>query len=133
MADMEQRLNYLRKLLATQKVDPEDYRRMKAEYTEKIDRLLVKMAEPNQNFVDIEALLRTGTMTLLNLEKLYLEGDIIKKREIIGSIYPEKLTFDGFNYRTARLNEAVSLIYSLGAGFSGQKKQDKAKKNALVL
>jgi len=76
---MEQRLNYLRELLATQKVEPEDYRRMKAEYTEKIDKLLVKMAEPNQNFVDIEGLLRTGTMTLFNLEKLYLEDDIIKK------------------------------------------------------
>ena len=31
---------------------------------------------------------------------------------------PEKLTFDGFHYRTARLNEAVELIYKLGEGFS---------------
>ena len=133
MADMEERLNYLRELLATQKVEPEDYRKMKAEYTEKIDRLLEKMAEPNQKMVDIEGLLRTGIVTLLNLEKLYLEGDIIKKREIIGSIYPEKLSFDGFQYRTARLNEAVSLIYSLGAGSSGQKKTGQARKNRLVL
>ncbi|MCF6406010.1 hypothetical protein L3C95_24125 [Chitinophaga filiformis] len=100
IADIEQRLNYLQELLATQKVEPEDYRRMKAECTGKIDRLLVKMAEPNQNYLDIEGLLRTGIATLLNLEKMYLEGDIIKKREIIGSIYPEKLTFDGFNYQT---------------------------------
>ena len=40
------------------------------------------------------------------------------KREIINSIYPEKLVFDGFNYQTARLNEAVELIYMLGEGFS---------------
>jgi len=33
------------------------------------------------------------------------------KREIIGSIYPENLTFDGEHYRTARLNEAVRQIY----------------------
>ncbi|TSD65003.1 hypothetical protein FFF34_014010 [Inquilinus sp. KBS0705] len=33
----------------------------------------------------------------------------IFKRSIIGSIYPEKLCFDGSAYRTARLNEASPL------------------------
>jgi hypothetical protein len=37
---------------------------------------------------------------------------------IIGSIYPEKLTFDGFQYRTTRVNEAVELIYVLDKGFT---------------
>jgi site-specific DNA recombinase len=52
------------------------------------------------------------------LEKLYEKVDNKGKREIIGSIYPEKLVFDGFHYRTARLNEAVALIYSLDNSFS---------------
>lgn len=43
---------------------------------------------------------------------------LVKACAIIGSIYPEKLVFDGFHYRTARLNEAVELIYSMGKGFS---------------
>ena len=46
----------------------------------------------------------------------YEEADT--KREIIGSMYPEKLTFDGIGYRTSRLNEAVELIYKLGKGFN---------------
>jgi site-specific DNA recombinase len=51
-----------------------------------------------------------------------MKRQIIKqKREIIGSIYPEKLIFDGFKYRTARLNEAIELIYSLDKGFSQNK------------
>jgi hypothetical protein len=54
-------------------------------------------------------------------DKLYEKADNKMKREIIGSIYPEKLVFDGFHYRTARLNEAVSLIYSVGKGFSENK------------
>ena len=37
-------------------------------------------------------------------------------------MYPEKLTFDGHNYRTSRLNEAAELIYKLGEGFSENKK-----------
>ena len=38
---------------------------------------------------------------------------------IIGSIFPEKLVFNGNNYRTARVNEAVKLKYIFGLGFSG--------------
>ena len=52
------------------------------------------------------------------------------KREMIGSIYPEKLTFDGFHYRTDRLNEAVRLIYGMGKGFKENKNvQDDANFN----
>ncbi len=57
-------------------------------------------------------------MKLSSLDELYEKADNKDKREIIGSIYPEKLTFDGFHYRTARLNEAVELIYKLGEGIS---------------
>ena len=78
--------------------------------------------------IDIEQLLIRGYNTLINLQNIFVDSDIMKKREIIGSTYPEKLTFDGFSFRTARLNEAVQLIYSLGAGFSGQKNRTSAKK-----
>ena len=41
---------------------------------------------------------------------LYKNGEIGLKREIIGSIFPEKLSFDGEQHRTTRVNEVVSLI-----------------------
>ena len=44
-----------------------------------------------------------------------------QKRQIISSIYPKKLTFDGFQYRTPRMNEAVRLIYTLDKGFGEMK------------
>jgi site-specific DNA recombinase len=62
-------------------------------------------------------LLNRALTTLTCLDKLYEKADSKTKREIIGSIYPEKLVFDGFHYRTARLNETVRLIYSLEKGF----------------
>jgi site-specific DNA recombinase len=76
----------------------------------------------------ISAILSTGIDSLINLQNLYKDGNIVKKREIIGSIYPEKLTFNGFSYRIARLNEAVRLIYSLDADFSRQKNRTRSKK-----
>jgi len=30
--------------------------------------------------------------------------------KIIGPMFPEKLTFDGFQYRTTRINEALNII-----------------------
>jgi len=131
ITELEGRLTYLRELLSTQKIEPEDYRKMKAECTDKIEKLLGKLASSSQTPVDFDGLLNTGLQNLMNLERLYKNGDIVKKREIIGSIYPENLTIDGFGVRTARLNEAVSLIYSLGAGFGPKKKQDKRKKSVL--
>ena len=44
------------------------------------------------------------------------------KRQITGSMFPEKLVFDGRLYRTTRVNEAVRLIWAMGAVFSGNKK-----------
>jgi site-specific DNA recombinase len=73
-------------------------------------------------------LLAKAVATLSCLDKLYKKADNKTKREIIGSIYPEKLIFDGFHYRTARLNEAVSLIYSMDKGFS-QNKTGQTKEN----
>jgi site-specific DNA recombinase len=44
-------------------------------------------------------------------------------------IYPEKLVFNGFQYRTSRINEAVRLIYALDKGFSGGAKIKKGEKS----
>jgi site-specific DNA recombinase len=131
ITDLEGRLTYLRELLSTQKIEPEDYRKMKAEYTDKIEKLLGKLTNSTQTPVDFEGLLNTGLQNLMNIERLYKNGDIVKKREIIGSMYPENLTIDGFGVRTARLNEAVSLIYSLGAGSGGQKNRTRGRKSVL--
>ena len=54
---------------------------------------------------------------LAHLDAIYETATTIKKGQIIGSIFPEKLTFEGHNFRTVRLNQAVQLICSLDAAF----------------
>jgi hypothetical protein len=44
---------------------------------------------------------------------------------------PEKLTFDGTLLRTARVNEVARIIFTLDAGFSGNKKGQKSKNSPL--
>ena len=43
----------------------------------------------------------------MKLDFLYEEGTIEEKRNLIGSIFPENLTFNKIDYRTTRINEAV--------------------------
>ncbi len=77
---------------------------------------------------NIEPLLDKAVTTLSSLHILYEKANNKTKREIIGSIFPEKLVFDGMHYRTARLNEAVSLIYKLGNAFSENKNGQNGEK-----
>ena len=67
-------------------------------------------------------ILSIGLKNLFHLDTIYEKGNTERKRGVIGSMYPDKLTFDGFTFRTARLNEAARLIYSLDKALSENKK-----------
>lgn len=107
-----------RKLLLKEEIDAQDFREIKRENEKKIDILEARLIEISRVSTNIEPLLEKAVSNLAHLDELYKEGDVKRKRVIIGSIYPEKLTFDGFQYRTTRVNEAVELIYTLDKGFS---------------
>ena len=114
-------LKTARTLLLSNEIEVNEYRLIKIEYERKITGLESKLFELTMLSSNIDSLSKKSLNILSNLDELYEKADNKRKREIIGSIYPEKLVFDGFQYRTARLNEAVSLIYSLDKGFSQNK------------
>lgn len=45
-----------------------------------------------------------------------------RKRKIIGSVFPEELTFDGIECKTTRINEALRVILLFYKGLDGKKK-----------
>lgn len=55
------------------------------------------------------------------LDVLYENGTIAQKRKIIRSVFPEKLTFDGFQFRTTRINEALEYILLVDNEIGGKK------------
>jgi site-specific DNA recombinase len=119
--DLNIRLKNARELIADGKIDDEDYRELKKDCTLKITILESKLSGSSHSEKGIDGLLKQAIGNLSRLDALYVEGTIAQKRQIIGSIYPEKLVFDGFQYRTARLNEAVRLICTLDKSFSEMK------------
>ena len=104
---------------------------MKTEYSNKLEKLESKLSVSNNDKVDINNLLNKGINSFLKLDYLYETADIEMKREIISSMYPDKMTFDGFSVRTNRINEVARLIYSMDVGFSENKNRTNQKISSL--
>ena len=75
-------------------------------------------------------MLDSAVRHLSYLDVLYEKSDTEGKRQIISSIYPEKLIFDEEQYRIKKLNETIRLICNIGANFSETKTRKTFQKNA---
>ena len=116
MNKVNDRLNKARQLLLSEDIDPAVYRTIKTECEDKLMRLEAKLAETATSTTttcSVDKLIDKAVATLSHLDVLYTEATVTKKREIISSIFPEKLCFDGIEYRTFRVNEAARLIYQI--------------------
>lgn len=87
--ELEDKLSYIRELLSSKKIEPEDFREMKSDYSLQIDKLEAKLTDTNTDCVRIEPLLDADLTNLLKLHETYKKGEIEKKREIVSSIYPK--------------------------------------------
>ena len=121
------RLRHARELLADQKIEPDDFRELKADCQQKIELLEAQLESNPVTHNNSSTLLKKAIKTLTQIDSLYQNGTVEEKRQIIGSIFPEKLVFDGNSFRTARLNEVVRLIFKLGTGFSETKNRTTLK------
>jgi hypothetical protein len=59
--------------------------------------------------------------------------DIGDKHQLLSSIFPEKLKFDGKNCRTPKANRVLDLILTVDGASRGLKKRDKLNKIGLSL
>ena len=121
LEEANRRLSKARDLLLTGDIEADDYRTIKSETEEKINRFEAKLAVSVKDATDIQSLLNTAISYISQLDVLYTKGSVTQKRRIIGSMFPEKLTFDGFGYRTTRVNEAINLISLISKKLEGKK------------
>jgi len=73
---------------------------MKSEYGTKLERLEAKMAGVGQSPTNIDRLIEQGVGNLFRIADVYADGSPAQKKLVIGSMFPEKMTFDGFLLRT---------------------------------
>lgn len=116
------RVTKARELLLTSVLDAKDYKIIRSEAEDELLKLEARLLETtNQNMLDIESRVDKIISVLSNLSEIYQKADVNKKREIIGSIYPEKFEFLENNCRTTKINEVVSLIYQINSTLSQKK------------
>ena len=101
-----------------------DYQAMMKRYADEKQKAEAELSELKKVKSSWEEYLERGIGMLSNLEKTFNLADPKQKREILSSIFPEKIIFDGKNCRTPRLNEVLYQILlidnNLGENKNGQ-------------
>ncbi|HUU99775.1 MAG TPA: hypothetical protein VMW32_02320, partial [Bacteroidales bacterium] len=113
----KQRIQKLQDMLVDNKIDPEDYSKMKSRFEGTKEQLLLRLRQIKCVRSNFEKYLQSGINLLGNLEKYYHTSDIEVKQQLIGSIFPEKMVFVDGKVRTARINEVLRLILLNDKGY----------------
>ncbi len=107
----EQRLNGVEDMLIDGKIESNDYQRMKSRIEATIADLHAKMDVLQGSKKSITPQLNYSLSLLNNIDRVLLEAPVETKIKMLGSMFPEKIEFDGENYRTASYNKVLDLIY----------------------
>lgn len=116
-----------RRLLLKEEITAAEYREIKAEYQPEVDSLEGQILNFSVRRGKIDEDVNKAVDNLFRLDQLFENGTIVEQRVIVSSIYPEKLIFNGVDYRTPRINEAVRLICAMDAVFHKNKKGHSSK------
>jgi site-specific DNA recombinase len=111
-----------RDLLLNDSLEADDYKAIKRECESQLQQLEARLAAMQLMKGDVPAMLDSAVELLCEIDSVYQVATTERKRDVVGSMFPGKLQFDGESFRTARLNEAASLIFNLGAAFSEKEK-----------
>lgn len=109
---LEERLNSIEDKYMDDEIDIADYQRMKSRIENNISSLTDKINYLElSNKEDIESKLQYSISLISNLGSFFREATTEVKIQLLGSIFPEKIEFDGKNYRTKSYNKVLDLIY----------------------
>lgn len=110
LQEVNSRIVKARELLLCGDIEGDDYRAIKSECEEKINRLEAKLKAAVSFQTTVEPLWDKAFSNIAQLDTLYKEGTVELKRKIVGSMFPENIVFDGYQHRTKRLNEIINII-----------------------
>lgn len=124
------KLSVARNKLLSETIDDEEYLEIKKECRERIESLEEQLSKDSSDTksINIDKALDRALQSIVNIPKLYSEGEIHTKRAVIGSIFPEKLVFDGKTYRTTRMNVIANYIFQINNGLLQKKNRTNESK-----
>lgn len=128
---VEEMLNALDDKLCSGTISDENYSRISQRYEKQINNLKQQieiMRNPNRSL--IEPKLNYSISLLDNMEGFIREAPVKVKIKLLGSIFPQKIEFDGKNYRTNSYNKVLDLIFRETKKLRGNKKENEGSFNS---
>ena len=107
---LEERINNLQDKLADDLISISDYSSAKMRYDAKMRELKSQKIDANILSKEVNEQLTTSFSFLEDLPFRYRNSTLDVQQRIIGSIFPENLTFSEKRFRTNRINEVVRLF-----------------------
>ena len=101
-------------------ISDENYNRISKRYEQQINDLQNKINMLNGNTKGVKKKIDYSVNIINNLTNIMMDGSVEMK---IGSMFPEKIEFDGIKYRTKSYNKVLDLIYQQTNGLRGDKKE----------
>ncbi len=88
----------------------EDYKRIKNRYIADQLRLNSKISELSQSGIDFDRMLKSSLERLEGISQEYKSASHEIKKQILSSVFPEKVRFEKTHLRTSRVNTLIRLI-----------------------
>lgn len=134
LTSIEQRIDKARDMYVEDKLDEEDFRRIKLKYKNEIDDLTFKLnslKSPNEDN-SIEDKMNQALNAITNISDRYKNANTIDKRAIVGLIYPEKIVFDGENFQTTKVNSFINNIFLIKKELGHKKNRQRSELSSNV-
>lgn len=128
------RLQKARELLLNGDIDSQDYKLIKDEAEGKIadcQDILGKLGENNKRIAELKKALDDAIFNLTKLNLIYKNSSPEEKRQMVGSMFSEKFTFEELKHRTAILTDTYKIIYLINSELGGKKNGTKENISSL--
>jgi len=122
-----QRLNSIDIKLMDGDIDSADYQRMKNNIESRKENISTKLTSLRPHNANFEKQLRHAVNVIRNMDMILSSGRTEHKIILIGSMFPEKILFDGENYRTNSYNKVLDWIFQNTNVLQEQKKKKQIK------
>ena len=114
-------------------LEKDSYKRMKDHYYRQMWGLQERKKDMEGMDTAFNQYMKWGFSLLLNLPEYFNKANHEVKQKMLGSIFPEKLVFEGGAYRTTRTNEVLALLCSSSKGFSQKANEQEVISNDLPI
>ena len=125
VAALEERMNRVNDLFFDGEITKADRDKNIARHKEKVEHLKTQIAALRLSAdMRIKDKLTYSINLISNLGKFFQSSTCEVKTKLLGSIFPEKLLFDGKNYRTKSFNELLNVIFKETKHLQGKGKAE---------